>query len=234
MTNLKRRGMFCAVMLVSVLFTAQLSYSQGRGNGRGNGRGAANAGAYYPGNSGGHQNRGQGNGNRRVNSDSDTTDQAPVLSPGNVITGPGQSQNRGTGQKKTAGNNQPANNGGLWTGFPNQNGPTKVHQNGNGNGVRDRGHGLGNGHGQGKGQGWWRRDLKGQNSQVRSGKTKTNNVPVINNGPVINNRTINTRGSVTKTTRNKPGPIGKNPNGRVISDQTTRKTKPTKNKRPGR
>jgi hypothetical protein len=44
---------------------------------------------------------------------------------------------------------------------------------GQNNGVRDGGHGVGNGKGQGKGQGSWRRDLKGENSEVKSGKRKT-------------------------------------------------------------
>jgi len=149
--------------VLCVLFTAGLfvnasAQGKGHGNASGKGHGPKNS-DTRPANQGVDPDDDRGpNGNKKTKPHDDDD---------SIVGGVQVPSNHGRQNGGPPINTLPGN------GLPN----TGVTGNGQNNGVRDHGHGVGRGKGQGKGQGWWRRELKGQNSQVKNGKQYT---PVAN------------------------------------------------------
>ena len=147
------------VMLTAGLFVTGSAQGKGHGNGNGKGHGPKNSDAR-PRSQGTDVDDDRGPNANKKTKPRDDDDDSQVVGV-QVPTNHGH-QNGGPPVNTLPGN-----------GLPN----VGVPGNGQNNGVRDHGHGIGRGNGQGKGQGWWRRELKGQNSQVKNGKQYT---PVVN------------------------------------------------------
>lgn len=113
------------------------------------------------------QGKGQGKGNAKGANSGQTGNKSEKANRGSDAAGANKNRNDSVSSSD--------NNGGFGTGNPKSDveRKTDVAKSNQNNGVRDGGQGVGRGKGQGKGQGATRRELKGQNSQVRSGNVNT-------------------------------------------------------------